>query len=207
MPSFYRALHHQLGPLQRPLLISTSPTNVSQRIQDAAVTSPTSSKPSQPIYDLIYDPTTLTIHSSIPNIPDTSAASASGDAPPSDPWTRMEALNVHTQILSTYALTRRHDADLERTCKTSRGWWVVWTRLRMPQQATSDSDDGAAYREAFLVRKASDYMAPRSLGRAAGLRDLGGASTSGGSWAPGKMAEGIGIDTKKYIEGLLSLNR
>ena len=55
--------------------------------------------------------------------------------------------------------------------------------------------------------KASDYIAPnakKSGGRFG--RDDGGSSPTGG-WGPGKLAEGIGIDARQYIEGILSLNR
>jgi hypothetical protein len=56
-----------------------------------------------------------------------------------------------------------------------------------------------SHKEAMLVRKSSDYT-PRisSLGK-----EGPGSSASG---AVG-LAEGIGIDTRKYIESLLSLNR
>ncbi len=74
------------------------------------------------IYDLVWDPKTLTIHSTIPNIP---------TRPPqsfralywNSPWTRVEALNTHTQLLNTYAALRHEGTELERTIKTSRGWW------------------------------------------------------------------------------------
>lgn len=208
MPSFYRSLHHQLGPLQRPLLASTSPSKVSERLWEAASPKSTAPAPSnQPICDLVYDPRRLTVHTTIPNIPEPGpAAPTNGNTPP--PWTRIEALSVHSQILNTYTSTRRRPSELERTCKTSRGWWVVWMRLPYsPEEQTAGANTPKTFREAFLIRKASDYVAPaarKSSGRFG--RDVSGASGSGG-WGPGKLAEGIGIDARQYIEGLLSLNR
>lgn len=84
--------------------------------------------------------------------------------------------------------------------------------MRLPCPKANDANpvepDRASHREAFLVRKASDYVQPASR-KASGRygKDVSGAAGAGGGWAPGKLAEGIGVDTKKYIEGLLSLNR
>ena len=204
MPAFYRSIHHQLGPLQQPLLTSTSPQKVSERLWEASVPKSTAStKSSHPICDLVYDPTRLTVHTTIPNIPEPGTAVAEGLGDSGSSWNRVEALNVHTQILNTHASTRRRTSDFERTCKTSRGWWVVWMRLPHATQPRNTS----LYREAFLIRKASDYTPPavrKSSGRFG--RDVSGSGASGG-WGPGKLAEGIGIDARQYIEGLLSLNR
>lgn len=70
--------------------------------------------------------------------------------------------------------------------------------------------------EAFLIRKASDYVAPADHSRSSSsaarfFRDLGGSSpsrsSSRGDTAPGKIVEGLGLDARRYIENLLSLNR
>lgn len=206
MPSFYRSLHHQLGPLQRPLLASTSPSKVSDRLWEAAAPKSTASKPStQPICDLVYDPVRLTVHTTIPNIPE--PGPATNEQAQALPWTRLEALSVHSQIMNTYASTRRKISELERTCKTSRGWWVVWMRLpHAPHKPNTDIDPDC-FREAFLIRKASDYVSPAARKSSGGFgRDVSGSSASG-AWGAGKLAEGIGIDARQYIEGLLSLNR
>lgn len=204
MPSFYRSLHHQLGPLQRPLLASTSPSKVSERLWEAAAPKSTAStKSSQPICDLVYDPARLTVHTTIPNIPE--PGPYPGDSQEAAPWTRVEAMSVHSQILNTYSSTRRHTTEQERTSKTSRQWWVVW--MRLPQAGSAPGSGSDTYREAFLIRKASDYVPPgarKSSGRFG--REVSGSSAAGG-WGPGKLAEGIGIDARQYIEGLLSLNR
>ncbi|MCJ1389207.1 hypothetical protein MMC18_002062 [Xylographa bjoerkii] len=201
--SFYRALHHQLGPLQRPMVKSTSPSKVFERLWEAADPQSTSTAGStKPIYDLVYDPANFTVHTTIPNIPDSGTAAAEGLGDSEAPWTRIEALNVHSQILNTYISTRRHVSELERTCKTSRGWWVVW--MRLPRGALTRETGADSFREAFLIRQASDHVTPaarRGNGR------FGFGSSEGNGWGPGKLAEGIGIDARRYIEGLLSLNR
>lgn len=80
-----------------------------------------------------------------------------------------------------------------------------------PSQAIplSDAEQGhpVLFREAFLVRRASDHVSqmPRITNRVL-RRDISG-STESSSWTPSKLADGIGVDTRKYIEGLLSLNR
>ena len=207
IPSFYRSLHHQLGPLQRPLLASTSPTRVAERLREAAAPRSTaSSNNMHPVCDLVYDPTRLTVHTTIPDIPEPGLP-AVAEMKPAPFWTRVEALSVHSQILNTFTSTRRGASEIERTCKTSRGWWVVW--MRLPSSSSSDAGTGQSkiFREAFLIRKASDYESPavrKSSGRFG--KDVSGAGASGG-WGPGKLAEGIGIDARQYIDSLLSLNR
>ena len=204
MRSFYRSIHHQLGPLQRPLLSSTSPQKVAERLNEAsAPTSTASTANPQPIYELVYDRSNLTVHTTIPAIPEPGSASTALGG--SAPWTRVEALSVHSQILNTFTSTRRHQSEVERTCKTNRGWWVVW--MRLPHVAASRMLNKIVYREAFLIRKASDYVAPsaKSSGSGWGLRTNAAGSSS--RWGPGKLAEGIGIDARQYIEGLVGLNR
>ena len=196
MPSFYKALHHQIGPLQRALLISTSPARVRERILESSPPkSTTSAANSLPVYSLIYDPATSTLQGTIPNIPDFQSAPQASHV-----WNRLEALAVHSQILNAYEATRMRTAELERTCKTSRGWWVVWMRL---PHATGDHDRA---REAFLVRRATDYAPPQQR-KARGPFGSGGGDE--GPWGYAKLQEGmgIGIDARQYIDGLLSLTR
>lgn len=266
-PSFYRNIHHQLGPLQRPLLRSTDPMKVAQRIADAvgersSTTTPArrkghadSTAEAQTIYDIIFDADRLTVRTSIPNIPvpDTFAAeglssfsrspvtvsgswytlgipisqpsSTSRHQPGSglekSPWTRVEALNVHTQILNTWSAT--HDdrsmdgrTERERTVKTARGWWILW--MRVP----STSNYGIEFdKEAFLVRKATDHAASVKRRDASSTvsgsrwllrdqtRDISGTSTGSQArvTAMAGISEGVGVDARKWIDGLLSLNR
>lgn len=261
--ALYHSIHHQLGPLQKPLLISTAPSTASVRISTAEHASDSTRRfsarmQSEPVYDLVYDPANLTIRSSIPNIPDLRSPHSShrlpssGDAPTHVPWSRVESIGVHHRLLSTYIETRSRPHELERTCKTNRGWWVVWIRLSDEPATTRDTRpstphsisntdricDGMTKRtskttrsaqyqeqEAFLVRRASDHPASTTSkgGGAHGqsnssgsrfLRDLGGASSSSpgsalsrAEMSPAKLVEGLGLDARRYIEGLLSLNR
>ena len=199
--SFYRSLHHQLGPLQRPLLNSTDPAKVAQRVWEAACTKRTvSMSNSQPIHDLVYDPICLTLRTTIPDIPETDLHFKNSRAR----WTRMEALSVHSQILNTYISTRRSMLELERTCKTSRCWWIVWMRLPHPP-GSHMLERNFNHREAFLIRKSSDYVAPNPRNASSGLGLVWG--EGGESTGSTKLAEGIGVDARQYIDGLLSLNR
>lgn len=149
LSSFYRNLHTYFSPLHRALSNSTSPARVATRIAAASHPYTTISAVgetglnTQPIYDLVYDPRTLTVHSNIPNIPEPGTLVAEGLAGPTEAadWSRVEALNVHAQILATVSGTRSNMPEVERTSKTSG------------------------------------------------------------------LAEGIGIDARRYVEGLLSLNR
>jgi hypothetical protein len=229
-PSFYRSIHHQLGPLQKPLLSSTSPTNAAQRISAAGDYSSKdngSSQP-QPLYDIIYNPSTHTIHSSLPNIPDPTSPVTGVRSTQNYPWSRVEALNVHSQLLNTYIDTRLHPSEFERTCKTSRGWWAVWIRLPSQQGKTTDHEvededqtssnpqkPNCPFNEAFLVRRASDYKSPSHTRSSSGTRffrdiasgfGVSSSQTAAGN-SPRKLTEGVGLDARKYVEGLLSLNR
>ncbi|KAK3670506.1 hypothetical protein LTR78_009610 [Recurvomyces mirabilis] len=276
-PSFYQTLHKDLQPIHKPLLSSTSISRSARRLEEsqadrpdeaASVRSSGSSKPSRsgtdateprPVFDLIYDPQLLTVRTSIPNIPEPGTPAAEGLSMGSDArqsnmpadWTRLDALNVHNQVLSTLQSSRIN--DLERTSRTNRGWWVVW--MRIPSTATSDEDADPAPpardylapeistapsthmastmareppnrdRIAFLVRKAANNPAAASskastssrvasgMWNTLTLRPVAEASAeekAGGEaagWGPGALANGIGMDARKYVEGLLSLNR
>ncbi|KAF2840837.1 hypothetical protein M501DRAFT_930391 [Patellaria atrata CBS 101060] len=233
IPSFYRQLHTYLSPLHRPLSTSTSPERVAARI--AAASRPYTTLPSQsteeiqPIFDLVFDPVAMSIHSSIPNIPEPGTVGAEGlsggDTAGTPGWTRVEALNVHSQILATVASTRAANAkgEIERTAKTSRGWWIVWMRLppknpRLSIGSDTETETPRQYspsdlREAFLVRRSRESVGGKARARTgSAMWRLGGAGAdkTGGAaagWGPSKLAEGIGVDARKYVEGLLSLNR
>lgn len=245
MPGLYRSLHHQLSPLHKPLLNSTTYRMLKPDVATKAE--------GTPIYDLIWDPKTLIVTSTIPNIPDPYHVHYSSFA--SSPWSRLEALNTHMQIVLTYISATASTHEHERTCKTSRGWWIVWTRVpdtdppatplpqktskRTPGLITNDTTEsmslppgrrtplegstagtsvsGPAHpfleaqqkapvvlgREIFLIRRASDHASSKiSLGSS-------GSITSADNWttSPGKLMHGIGVDTKWYIESLLSLSK
>ncbi|KAI1416165.1 hypothetical protein F5Y13DRAFT_128455 [Hypoxylon sp. FL1857] len=217
----YRSLHYQLAPLRKPLATSTAYRP--GRPDVGAVGSH--------IFDLIWDPEAMTIQSTIPSIP-TPGQVVQENAQPV--WSRVEAVNTHNQILNTYITTLTDPSELERTCKTNRGWWIVWTRLieKEPSQSSSlppDSSDtsrnpslrhtesaesvgsqsrpkseqprGKVSKEIFLIRRAGEHSRLRGL--SSSYAEGGGGWTDGAS----RLAQGIGVDTKKYIEGLLSLGR
>ncbi|KAI1178654.1 hypothetical protein F4777DRAFT_537460 [Nemania sp. FL0916] len=229
----YRSLHHQLAPLRKPLAVSTA-----YRPDKPDVGGKTSH-----IFDLVWDPNAMTIHSTIPSIP-TPAEMVSQDAAPV--WSRAEAVNTHNQILNMHAATLTGYTELERTCKTSRGWWVVWTRMlerditppppkpdpenvSTPEdkpvptlrQADSRESNGprnspfltrpSVGKEIFLIRRAGEHTGGfRAVSGPASsyTENVAGGGGSGG-WAEGasRLAQGIGVDTNKYIEGLLNMGR
>lgn len=254
----YKNIHHHLMPLQKPMLSNTSVAGVARRLAETNMAnngsvgtdprSPPYEPPTTtPVFDMVYDPLQLTIHTSIPNIPHPGTMAAEGIgttssgriAPPA--WTRVEGLNVHSQILNTLESTKSFKTEAERTSKTSRGWWIVW--MRVPPSRTTVTVPGSisepdmdSYqsqhgrdrerearvedcRIAFLVRKASDWVAPKksmgSRASSAGMFGFGASeessqrssSNNSSGWAPGSLAGGIGIDARRYVEGLLSLNR
>ncbi|KAI2630010.1 hypothetical protein GGS21DRAFT_525131 [Xylaria nigripes] len=213
----YRSLHLQLAPLRKPLAVSTTYRPDKPDLGDSQASH---------IFDLVWDPKAMTVHSTIPSIP-TPAELLREDAPPV--WSRAEAVSTHNQILNMYAATLTDYSELERTCKTSRGWWVVWTRLlersppRRPNSEAGnttisedqppDSPDSAVAdrtntpppaptvgKEIFLIRRAGDH---------AGVGGRSSYAENDSSWAENasRLAQGIGIDTHKYIEGLLSMSR
>lgn len=276
LTELYKSLHRHLILLHRPLLQSTSVAQVSRRIADSQIVladdtisvrsnANTTQVPntSAPVFDLVYDPMTLTVHTSIPNIPLPGTISAEGigttstdkSIPPI--WSRIEALNVHLQVLSTLASTQYVTGDIERTSKTTRGWWIVWLRVppssihtdEMRNEAdpseTSSERPEAAFepsaksrpedcRIAFLVRKAGDGLP--NLAASAARSSYGGSrisSAAGSIFGFGKrgvgdtdmqrqrqpsgtslhaagansLGRGIGVDARRYVENLLSLNR
>ncbi|CZS98498.1 hypothetical protein WAI453_005766 [Rhynchosporium graminicola] len=248
MSGLYRSLHYQISPLLKSLSLSTAYRASKPELNP-------SDELAAPIYDLVWDPKLLTMNSTIPNIPDPLVV------PPAGPttWSRIEALNTHMQIINTYIASSTNRAALERTCKTSRGWWVVWTKipdpeppgilpetndLRIPtpipeestgsrtpglrpQEAsmqtstvgasvksgaahpfleTAKSDYAIKDKEIFLIRRASDHVGAMTSGRFVSGSSVA-ASESSWTSGPGKLAQGIGVDTKRYIEGLLNMNR
>ena len=280
LPGFYRSIHNQLGPLQKPLLRSTDPARIPERVLSLlGAKNPNVEAQSAGLYDLVYDPVKRTVRSSIPNIPlpgtlaaegiqtaRTSGATVSGSwytlgipigslsgsststvrasdgtALLQTDWTRLEALNVHSQVLNIYASTRQGrtaklnpSGDLERTVKTARGWWLVWMRVPhgLPSANNTRPNSSATMRrwrredgaydckEAFLVRKAPDAslrgkdsnVKSATSGRwllRDQTRDVNG-STASQSAAPTSargVIEGVGVDARRWVEGLSKLSQ
>ncbi|GAB0138412.1 hypothetical protein EsDP_00006647 [Epichloe bromicola] len=208
--SLYRSLHHQLFPLKKPLLASTT--------YRPEVDPQSTSSVANSIYNLVWDPPALTVHSSIPNIPESSSSEA---------WSRADAINSHLHLLMIHGLTRSKHADLERNQKTNRGWWIVWTRLLDKTAPNTDDHSGHGGRkssddeqggedgndedrnsdktglgkqhvskEIFLLRRASDHAGFRSIST--------GDAAVGGAEGASKLVQGIGVDTRRYVEELLS---
>lgn len=225
--TLYRSLHYQLSPLRRPLLASTRYRP--ERPNTGRGSS--GSGGASGIYDLVWNPLDLTVHTTVPNIPD--HLYPADDHASAQRWSRADAVNTHLHVLNIYSGTRSpRVTDLERTQKTSRGWWVVWTRLVQreagsrgatqqqpprgrdspatsapsspsPASETEGSELGLSMlrlattsKEIFLIRRASDHVSSGSGG-------LGGGG--GGADAVGKLAQGIGVDTRRYVEDLLSM--
>lgn len=282
LEGLYRSLHKQLQSLIKPLLRSTSFRAPKPEVPISPLAN--TNNPTAPIYDLLWDPKTLTLNSNIPNIPDPQQVQTQEEANRL-PWSRIEALNTHLQIIHTYIATTTDRSTLERTAKTSRGYWILWTRIPSlpdPNQRAINQDrdqrvkvptlipensaesetsrtfmgnnpsntnlneqnrksrtastahtgvSGLAHpflvegggsdgkdmvekssdKEIFLIRRASDYVEVGSQGRGLGLGYVGGYGWGGGMSGmvadAGWGAAGLGLDTKRYIEGLLSLNR
>ncbi|KAF7536194.1 hypothetical protein G7054_g4723 [Neopestalotiopsis clavispora] len=256
--SLYKSLHHQLEPLRKPLASSTL----------YRPGKPDAGAKASHIFDLIWDPKSLIIHSTIPSIPDPIPL-IRPETKQQTTWSRLEALSTHMQMLQTYGGTREDHSEVERTSKTSRGWWVVWTRVlesrenttsssgeakappSLPGENSQDSEfsnstadssnsalpsiDSAATenvattgsgeaqsgaaptlretgqqnrkgrrlkvsKEIFLIRRAGEGVSRRTS-------SLSQISEGREGWMDGasRLAQGIGVDTKRYIEDLLSL--
>ena len=212
---------------------SADPTNPTR----PAAQSPPATAVDPPIFDLVFDRRSAAVHASLPNIPAPGSAAAEGlvaEGHARGAWTRAEAMGVHGAVMEMVrgaAAAERRGGAVETSVKTGRGWWVVWMRVGVAEhgdpldEARSDravhlqsvgSDDGEAdWKEAVLVRKARDAAAmARPSGKRAtsgffGFGSLGAASGKDVSsgWGPARLAEGVGVDAKRYVEGLLSLNR
>ncbi|KAK6359552.1 hypothetical protein TWF696_000705 [Orbilia brochopaga] len=218
-PGFYKLLNQQLGPLKGPLISSSE-----KHYQPSH---------SKGLYDLIFDPATLTIHSSIPNIPDP-MLSPSPTPTTSDPTNtgglpRIEALHIHSQVIRVIEDTRWKEIPLgapsgerERTNRTTRGWWVAWMRLdsaeAQPRPAARKTNSGDTQE---LVPPEDDIasfigsVSKQRRGRREAFIVKKGSDhrthvratkdSKGGFAIPIKLSGGLGIDTKRYFDQLLNL--
>lgn len=255
-PQLYYSIHNQLKPLVKHLLQSTRYRPVKPKIIATA------GDTKLPIYDLLYDPKTLTITSTIPNIPDPYLVTPTNPKSADAQWSRMDALSTHAQLINTYVTVHSDDRarlELERTVKSNRGWWIVWTRVpeldpdvARHQRTTSTisnsssdadheavSEDGSQSgdkssrgetdgdtaaetkqrksahpflephgrdKEIFLLRRASDNVDSRG-GAGSLVSAVSGGRMEGWMGGTTRLAQGIGVDTRRYIEGLLNLDR
>lgn len=262
MPAFYRSLHNQLGPLQKPLLKSTDPARMHQRIADAVGERKVDVTLAQnPIYDLTYDPTKMSLRTTIPNIPEPCAppqahasarsvnvsgswytlgipigsphdsqmqsslsklpASGLANADTDVRWSRSEALSTHTQLLALYASTRS-DSARETTVKTARGFWVNWikmvpSRTQRAEHVISGSPVALGSKEAILVRRGAEKEVrkaeqPRAVSGRWLLREQRRDASNvnsivEGSTSARNVSDGIGIDVKRWVDGLMALTQ
>ena len=73
-------------------------------------------------------------------------------------WTRVDALNVHSQILAMRIATEAAGStSFERLAKTGRGWWVIWMRVTTTAIADLAAEDDAE--DARLVGDAEEEEA------------------------------------------------
>ena len=161
-PAFYSTLHNYLSPLHKPLTLHTAPSQALLRVQSASIaphTSPAASSlasnsSNRPIYDLIYNPASRTITCSLPNIPELGALSVGSRG---EKWSRLDALNVHGQILGLRGAAMGPDSDVfERLVKTGRGWWVMYMRTTTTVGADLDVSDDEEGDE--MERNSSDWQ-------------------------------------------------
>lgn len=118
--------------------------------------------------------------------------------------------------------------EKERSVKTSRGWWVVWMRVE-PQDHDEDEATmtGKAPKEAFLVRRAlQEYQSGRDTSgtrhesrstsgrwllreqpRSREVSGLASTSATGGDSTTAKgVGQGVGVDARRWVEGLIRLS-
>ena len=162
----------------------------------------------------------MTVRSSIPSIPQPV------DEPDDvfkhrGPWTRLEALNVHTQALAAIADARADGKLQETSSRTQRDWWIVWMRQRLSTlngiaetDLKLDLDIGAEAfprREAILVRKCIDDVAPREQQEmSSNLRKLsltGTPPTFGLGRFIGRDASGSETSAKESLESATSASK
>lgn len=138
--AYYIGLHRHLASLVEPMLtsLSTSSTSTDQ-INDQQHERYTDKR----FYYLVHDPNNGTIQSSLPPIP---VLPQLHELEKTDPavaermiMSRFEMIHVHQNVASIAA--ECGNRENERFFRTSRNWWVYWSRL---------AEDG---REAIFVRK------------------------------------------------------
>lgn len=221
----YRSLHHQLSPLREPLMVSTAYRPNKPDVGEKASS----------IFDLVWDTKAMTIHSTIPNIP-TPAEMLDENEPPAWSQaeaisTHNQILNMHAATLIESSELERtckanrgwwivwtriierdpaqppgSESDITNTPENED------TNVPTPPQSNSQKSNashGLGYakqtvsKEIFLVRRAGEHS------RFRGITSSSYTENGGDGWAEGasRLPQGIGLDSHKYIEGLLSLSR
>ncbi|KEF56462.1 uncharacterized protein A1O9_08043 [Exophiala aquamarina CBS 119918] len=122
-------------------------------------------------------------------------------------WTRVDALNTYTHVLNIWAATRARGPafsesqaereEIERSVKTSRGWWVLWMRIGARKESPDENNDASSAKasqevisakskvreakEAFLVRR-SPQDRTSAARDASGTRGEPRSISSSGRW-------------------------
>jgi hypothetical protein len=125
----------------------------------------------KPPYDLLYNPITKEIHCTLPPIPEPVSEPSSAGAV----WTRADAFHAHSLILRILSETTNDRSEIERSARSTKGWWINWMRL----------DSGE---EGIVIRRAGEK---KGTDLAAGLVPSGTGSGTGG------------IDIRNYFEGFI----
>jgi hypothetical protein len=223
IPPFYRHLHIFLSALRDLLLRSTGAAVARRRLASDPGVFPPQIANQEGVWAAVHDVDSLYTWSSLPAIP-----ALIGGVEPStgtSEWTRTDALNVHQTAVDL--LCGIGEEDRERSCKTAKGWWLVWARQRKEIDSTGEgtsiylhSGTAADYftstvlagthvngrragdREILIVRRAREMDSK--------LRSVSGWGIGGDSKDSTKLDAsrmGIGFDPRKYMEGIVRLGR
>lgn len=106
--------------------------------------------PKPKVFDLTFDPMTLFLTCSLPNIP---PYQFTGDLSSPHQISRSDAINIHNQILSIYG---DNDREKERKSRTTRGWWVAWSRMSGGKEAVLVWKGGEGNKEGGALGDAAD---------------------------------------------------
>lgn len=92
-------------------------------------------------------------------------------------------------------------------------------RSASPSAGQLNAREGLQPKEAFLVRKAADFS-PRAAAQSRTVstgpgkwllreqkRDVSGASAIGGAASAKGVSDGVGVDARRWVEGLLTLTQ
>lgn len=139
--SYYQSLHRRLASLSEPIY-----TDLTNETHDHQLTETsnsknrrksytTASKSNEEFYYYAYNPTLHKIQYSLPAIPSLESileieqyAHDDGTLAQKADFERTELIHVHLQMIHM-AVHCRHKGDKEKFIRTTRGWWVYWSKL------------------------------------------------------------------------------
>jgi hypothetical protein len=189
-----------------------------------------------PVYDLVYDPVNLSCHTSLPNIPDPSHAYPLTSTSHWTRLEALNVHSHILFTLHHSSRNTQETERTSKTSRLWWIVWLRIPQpgddISTPKFSRVDN-----CRVAFLVRRARDGVKQERRGKkgmvgrvSSGMYNLvgvrgggdagggsgygygffgggGGESDAQGSAGAGALAGGIGVDARKYVENLLSLNR